>query len=424
MTIGILISLIAILDRQSNLILLPSFSLAYLSKNGLQLRNIIYSAAVTITGVTLYILYSQWLKLTGRAPALYNTQTEQILVSLSRGIRYVVSICAENILIISIYLGLFLFPFLLVELSRQYQSFSSQQKRVAFSPALVVAAVIAVVLAKYHRMPLTGNVLEFFSLGTQEPPGYQAFLDPRSINLIGRGWQILTALGALGAALLAKHFIVAILILFTKTEKPELDCGHNRKWLLIFVISLNFASSLPIVLLPKDYWYDRYLIIFLPLMMMMVVLTSANKIIARKVGFGATCTSIALALFYGVFTISGTHDYLGSNRVRWQALNNLTQGFQLLPEQIDGKFEFNGWYFGNKLQTCNPQYDNIAEQTRPTWSDFKCLYNNDRWQYTVSFVRQPGFSLANEYYFRRWLPWREEILYLLHKNTSSNEQTR
>ena len=46
----------------------------------------------------------------------------------------------------------------------------------------------------------------------------------------------------------------------------------------------------------------------------------------------------------GILTIGATHDYLSWNRVRWQALHNLMQEPQISPNDIDGGFEFNGWY--------------------------------------------------------------------------------
>lgn len=84
------------------------------------------------------------------------------------------------------------------------------------------------------------------------------------------------------------------------------------------------------------------------------------------------------------------------------------------PDQIDGGFEFNGWYFGNKLTTCNPEY-NGAKRTKVEPIDFKCLYDNKHWQYQISYVPEAGFVIEEQYHFRRWLPWRDQTLYVLRR---------
>jgi hypothetical protein len=91
---------------------------------------------------------------------------------------------------------------------------------------------------------------------------------------------------------------------------------------------------------------------------------------------------------------------------------------KVLPEQIDGRFEFNGWYFGNRLEICNRKYQTIPKPANAVWSDFSCVWEESHVKkspYTVSFLPKPGYVIEKQYSFRRWLPWREQILYVLRK---------
>jgi hypothetical protein len=78
--------------------------------------------------------------------------------------------------------------------------------------------------------------------------------------------------------------------------------------------------------------------------------------------------------------------------------------------------EFNGWYFGNRIETCNPEFQRSTTNPNVGWGDFSCLWADAAREYTVSFTPKAGYKQQATYSFRRWLPWREEVLYVLHKH--------
>ena len=88
---------------------------------------------------------------------------------------------------------------------------------------------------------------------------------------------------------------------------------------------------------------------------------------------------------------------------------------KITPNQIDGGFEFNGWYFGNNLKTCNLAYKISDTRTTVGPIDFKCLYDNKNWRYKMSYISEAGFVVEKQYHFRRWLPWRDQTLYVLRR---------
>lgn len=415
--IGILLTFIAILNRQSSVIIIPAFILAYFRSNGISTRTICTAIIIGVSAIVVYVSYSQWLEFAGRTPIMYNMQINQLLASYSRGIFDIAKTYAWNIVIIGVYAGLFLFPLSIILFAIQYKNLSPWQKQMEVLPALFVVATAAIFFATNKPMPLIGNILNFADVGGQSLSGYDSFLEPASIALIRQGWQLLTVLGVIGAALLLNCVLVITSQQlgsdhYAKKLSTNSETGSN--WLLIFITALILMYFLGIAGLDRSYWFDRYLILFLPLVMMGASISTA-KLRNSKIGSGAICGAVVLLLFYGGVTIAGTHDHLASNRVLWQALKNTMEDGKVRPDQIDGGFEFNGWYFGNKLTICNPAYKASAGRTKVTPSDFKCLFDNERWQYRVSYEPEAGFNIEDEYHFRRWLPWRDQTVYVLRR---------
>ncbi|MBD2343412.1 ArnT family glycosyltransferase [Anabaena subtropica] len=406
--IGIFLSFISILNRQLAIVIMPAFSLAYLIKKDLEVKTYLAALTPSIFGIALYLSYSHWLRLTERLPLLYSFQGKQLLESFSRNLIEIIAIYSKNLLIISIYLGLFLFPLLIVRVSIEYKILSLWQKRISISCTYFIVAVVSVYfLVKRLQMPLVGNVLDSFSLGLQALDGYNAFLKPTSRFIISAIWQILTLVGVVGAALLFQCLLFAIFQIFS------LKTDLNRKYLLILTISSTVLYLLPIAAL-KDSWFDRYLILCLPFLLIFISI-KMNNVYKNKPSLKAVIICLVMLIFCGGFTITATHDYLSWNRVRWQAINDLMQESQISPHQINGGFEFNGWYFGNRLEICNPEYQQNTQQTSINWGDFTCLWGQGEYKYTVSFVPKAAYELEKEYSFKRWLPWRDEKLFVLRK---------
>jgi hypothetical protein len=257
-------------------------------------------------------------------------------------------------------------------------------------------------------MPLTGNTLEFFALGAGKPVSYQwSLLDPSAITVIKATWLSFTAIGVIGAAGLFAYLSSLLFGMLCRSEARKIIRADEKEWIAVFLASLAALYLLPIVTLPKDFWFDRYLILVLPLLMTVVwVLTPSKK-------FAPTAGRLAagLLLCYTAFTITGTHDYLASNRTLWQALRDLMLQTKISPDKISGEFEFNGWYFGNKLKLCNPDFQGVKVNS----SDFKCLWYNDGYQYITSYMPETGYDVMATYSFSRWLPFRRQDLYVLRK---------
>lgn len=415
--LGLFLSCVAVLERQSNLIIIPAFSLAYLNLKGLRSRTIGHVLLFNAIVFAVYVAYPQMLKLTGRTPFLYNLQINQLIASAKEGIPHVSRTVIHNVAIVAIYFGLFMLPFLIIISASQYRNLSARQRRFAVWPAAVVVLAAAVFAALHHPMPLAGNILNFANLGGQDIPGYDSILHPSTRTALSRMWQGLTVLGVVGAVLLTILALWSLLRSFydhRRTDDIFMAGYQEQQWKIILPGGLLIMYCLPICILEKQYWFDRYLILCLPLVMMLV---TTSICVGKRKSVGMTMVGVvaALVLSYAGATVVETHDYLASNRARWQAIYYAMRDLQISPSQINGGFEFEGWYFGNSLATCNPGKAAISQSSDVAFSTFTCLDDNSRREYLISYALQTGYIIQTQYSFRRWLPWREQSLYLLHR---------
>jgi hypothetical protein len=411
--LGILFSFIAILNRQSSFVTLPALGLALIVKRGFTLRVAILAFVPTVLGLLLNTLYSQWLRSTGQLSVLYSFQINQLLATFSNRFTRIVSTYLGNLLIVLVYLGLFLLPFLIVNFRKWFIACSVFQKRLSIFIVLSGSALGTAYLAKRNQMPFIGNVLEQFGMGPQSLDGYYAFLSSTDQTIIGRAWRVLTILGTIGASLIISYLLFAVFRLLNKDQKSEL----TQPWFIALKLVTACLYFSAIGGIPQGVWFDRYLIFLLPILMMLIAVLSTNDH-QKRLNFKTISIAWIIVLLFGAFTIAATHDYLASHRTRWQSLNDLMEYSKVLPEQIDGRFEFNGWYFGNRLEICNRKYQTIPKPANAVWSDFSCVWEESHVKkspYTVSFLPKPGYVIEKQYSFRRWLPWREQILYVLRK---------
>jgi hypothetical protein len=409
---GLIFSFISILNRQSSLIILPAFGVAYLINQKFTFKNFVKAFLPTLSGIVIYLTYSHWLDSTGRTPLLYGLQVRKLVETLSGGPKAIAFTYIENIWLFSIYLGLFLFPFLVLQFPQTFKTFSTQQKRMSICLALFIAAIGVVLILKRQQMPFIGNTLDRLNLGPLSLEGYNAFLEEKKYlrGFLRGSWALLTLIGLMGASILFQYALIAVRALISR--KSQL----SQVWLITFLLASSLLYFLPIGGIGKGYWFDRYLILLLPLLMASILILNEYYFEESNLKPKIIFSFCIMLLCLGAFTVSATHDYLLWNRVRWLALDDLMQHSQVLPNQIGGGMEFNGWYFGNRIETCNPEFQRSTTNPKVGWGDFSCLWADADREYTVSFTPKAGYEQQATYSFRRWLPWREEVLYVLHKH--------
>ena len=101
--------------------------------------------------------------------------------------------------------------------------------------------------------------------------------------------------------------------------------------------------------------------------------------------------ALVLVAIYALFSVAATHDYLAWNRVRWNALQELTREAKVPFDRIQGGFEFYGWYRFDK--------NSVMEW----WREALRLHRG--------FDRHDGYQVIKKQPVSWWLPWqRGDIL--------------
>jgi hypothetical protein len=154
-------------------------------------------------------------------------------------------------------------------------------------------------------------------------------------------------------------------------------------------------GSLYLVLSAVAGYFDRYLLPLVPLAFLVAASTVAGRHEPlRQAAPVASWAGLALATTLGLFSVGATHDYFAWNRARWLALDDLRQMDGVVPEAIDGGYEFNGLY----------RYDPAT----PWW------WAGDE-EYVLAFGPMRGYCEVRRYPFRRWAPGGDGSVRVLHQ---------
>ena len=392
---AVFFALISLLIRQVTAALFLGYAVTYIVKNKLRIYSSIASVILFILipiGIQLVFFQLFWPQNIGN----YGAKEQEIISEIT----YINSETIVNFLYFALcaflYLGCFLFPFLVLAfIIKLYRIKSIAQKSILISSLLFTLVIIgAWLFDKKERMPIAGNVLIDWGLGPltlRDTLLSQAQLVPNSLELF---WIVMTILAIIGAALLLIFTCFSTFQLFLDRQ-----IFLKERSLILLNNSTAFIYFLPLGL---SFFFDRYLLLLLPLSMVMV-LNSLDKIDSLKLGFKTWLFILLTILFISIFTVATTHDYLSWNRIRWQALNNLMQE-QITPDRIDGGFEFNGWYL----------YD-------PDYPVYQKTQNNEVWwwvvkdDYIIAFSPIKGYTAIEQYTLKNWLPFPSDRILVLQK---------
>jgi len=201
-------------------------------------------------------------------------------------------------------------------------------------------------------------------------------------------WVAVTALSLVGAALLVFKTAKVIVDLF---PNGRFDRANDAGLTGTFFLLCAFIYLIPFVLTG---FFDRYL---LPVTAFLAAFLAVSSE-ATEFGLRRAQKSLALLLItgIGVFAIAGTRDYLAWNRTRWHAVEDLLAKKDVKPKDIDGGFEYNGWYM----------YDTF---TMTNW----WVVNGT---YVLSFGKIEGYEPISRYTYKHWMPPYEGTIFVLRRN--------
>ena len=204
-------------------------------------------------------------------------------------------------------------------------------------------------------------------------------------------WNVINILGLLGGG-------VILLMIYRYIREVILQMKRKQEFDKVSLF-LFYITILNLCLIFFVGYYDRYLIIF-PILLLSwgIKIFSIDSIKWVSV---TRLSALFMIIFFMIFSIGATHDYLSWNRARWCALRSLIEDEQISPREIDGGFEFNGWFL----------YDSryIEKPGKSYWwviDDF----------YIISFGPLIGYKIKNKFPFSRWIPPKKGFILVLERD--------
>jgi hypothetical protein len=207
---------------------------------------------------------------------------------------------------------------------------------------------------------------------------------------------MVTVLSVVGGTILVKRMVASSLFLIQKIRMSEMN-GDDI--IQILFLTAGGAYALPILV---GGYFDRYLVPLVPFLLFLNTDRLARDGVAATIRRSA---SAVLIIFSAVFAVAGTRDYLTWNRVRWEALAQLLQTAGVSTQDIDGGFEYNGWFLYDPKEKLN-------EPHNKSW-----WVKNDK--YMIAFTKNPGFKVVKHYDYSNWMPPTIRTLFLLERDITS-----
>ena len=245
------------------------------------------------------------------------------------------------------YLGLFITPVLPFVILK-----SQRDARLSRRTSLLVTAFIAVLLVGGliwvgKLMPLWRNILDKGGIGPYPMIRSEILLAPRLF------WVAVTGLSLVGSAGMLKGLFSAGVALYSRLRKRSARYHPWNLALLFSVIVVSFAP-LPLLGLGDSGFYDRYVLIFVPIIIALLASIGDKRPIS--ISSLPALAGLGLLTLFSVFSIAGTHDYLALNRTRWKALQDLMRERNIPASHIYAGLDFGGWYFYNQYQRTGQEH--------------------------------------------------------------------
>jgi len=374
----------ATLCRQLGLFLPLAFAVALVMQRGFSIRWLPRAILPSVACVTTLMLFQHWTSITGRMPAIYGTFGDAGSLSIRE--------IGSRIDTALLYLGLFCLPILLLGSSNPRLNTNSPILRVlpALSGGLFALLSIYFTFGLSERWMLArrGNILIPQGLGPLTLRGSYE-------QLPSWFWGIVKALSVVGGALLVRGIVASSVVLIQKLRISDVS---DEEIVQIFFLTAVGAYALPIL---AGGFFDRYLVPLVPFLLYL----NAGKLPREDVG--ATIrksASAVLIAFVAAFAVLGTRDYLTWNRVRWEALTELQQTASVSAHDIDGGFEYNGWFL------YDPAYQKTSNKSWWWVRDDK---------YMIAFSKTTGFKVVKAYEYFNWMPPKVHTLFLLQRDMGS-----
>ncbi|HNX68631.1 MAG TPA: glycosyltransferase family 39 protein [Candidatus Omnitrophota bacterium] len=389
---GIALACVTSLIRQLAFFIPLSFSVAYLIRKEFKPKAfLVIGLACGMVAGTLF-LYHAWLQSFGGVPWMYTVKQgvfRGLLASMNHAFFLkLVGAFFFRMLVVCMYLGIFLFPLMLLLWPVQWERFSPGERRWGGACAAVYGVAVLILLRKLGlTMPLGMDQWFNFGLGCEHVEGGNAYL-PKAPRFL---WEVLTGVGLVGSAWLVFLATVTVKRFGGALYKKE---SVSAQWAPVLCLAACAIHFIPFGISGH---FDRYQLVYIPFVIFGMMINSGP--VSWSTGRLRMAVALVLLALIGYFSVAATHDFMTRNRTRWDVLRYLMIRQGIPPGEIDGGYEFNGWY----------TYDsNYHKKTGMNWwwvadDQYRISYNPS----VEGYVPLHGVS------YKRWLPPGEGYIFIL-----------
>ncbi|HEY2773482.1 MAG TPA: glycosyltransferase family 39 protein [Candidatus Binatia bacterium] len=281
-------------------------------------------------------------------------------------------------------------------------AFATGREKRVFALTLAVLGGIAgfVWVRNGSAMFYLGNIMGLLHVGARTTRDAMFLAKPDAAEIPGLARPILTVLCVISASRLVARLSLLVRLGGPIASTPAIrnDTRYRVAWLCVMALLLSGAGTL----LQAHYYFDRYLVVLVPLAIASLVCLDPSP----RSGAFTVAATIAMALY----SVAGTHDYLAWNRARWGLLSELeSKGID--ATHIDGGFEYNAERLAARLRTSPTDAQAAAGQDALHKSWWWVV--DDEW--IVAFGPLAGYDEAASREYPRWLlPGKARVL-LLHR---------
>lgn len=393
---AVAVALVGVLCRQVGLFMPLAFGVALVLQRGLKPGVLLRAGLPMLLCAVAVFGLQHWLKEHDRLPMWYAEKTSMLLANLSDP-KELAKLLARSGFTALVYIGLYLAPVALLAWGHAVATSRPGELVARRMPLLAVGAVMAVlggVMAfKGMTIPIEHNMLIRSGLGPLTLHDTDRLGLRHWAELPPAFWLVVSAFSLFGTAVLLVRAAGVLPPMLRQLWPGRLQAEHAVSlYLLLATLILMTLHVIAEI-------YDRYYLVVTPLLTAFL-LRGVGSVVVRPAK-AAAAGAVLLVAGFAWFAVAGTHDFIESNRLRWQATDWLAAEKGAKPTDIDGGFEYNGWHlYSDDYQ--------VVEGKSYWW------VQDDRWM--LAFGPVPGYAPIKAYPFERWLiPGRTEQVLVLER---------